>query len=303
MLLALLKTMRPRQWTKNLILYAAVVFDGQLSLTYWDPFLKSTAGFVIFCLLSGVVYILNDIADVEADRAHPTKRNRPIASGALPLPAARLAVIALLVVLFPASWLLEPLFAVIALGYLVLNLAYSQRLKHVPLIDVLSIAAGFVLRVGAGAALITVARFSPWLYVVTTLGALYIGFGKRRSEIALLAENANTHRRVLDGYTLPLLDQYITIVSASTIIAYSLYTFSAANLPENHTMMLTIPFVLYGVFRYLYLIQIGEQTGSPEEVLLSDRPLQVTIILWGFFVFLVIYAQQIFNRLSLLFTF
>lgn len=303
MLRALLKTMRPRQWTKNLILFAAVVFDGQLSLTNLDPLLRSTAGFIIFCLLSGVVYVINDLADVEGDRVHPTKRLRPIASGQLPAPVARASVALLLIFIFPVSWLLEPLFAWIALAYLLLNLAYSQRLKHIPLLDVLSIAAGFVLRVAAGAALITVARFSPWLYVVTTLGALYIGFGKRRAEIALLAEGANAHRRVLGGYTLPLLDQYITIVSASTIIAYSLYTFSAPNLPANHSMMLTIPFVLYGVFRYLYLIQAGEQTGSPEEVLLSDRPLQATILLWGIFVFLVIYAQQIFGRLTSFLTF
>jgi len=192
-------------------------------------------------------------------------------------------------VLLPASYLLSPPFAAIALFYLLLNLAYSRWIKHIPIFDVLTLAAGFVLRVAAGVSLIHVARFSPWLYVVTTLGALYIGFGKRRSELAVLAEGANSTRRVLDGYTLPLLDQLITIVSGTTIIAYSLYTFSAPNLPDNHIMMLTIPFVLYGIFRYLYLIQVKHSGGAPEDVLFSDRPLQVTILLWGMAVLLIFY--------------
>jgi 4-hydroxybenzoate polyprenyltransferase len=179
------------------------------------------------------VYLINDIADVEADRRHPTKRKRPIASGALPIPVARAAAAGLILVVFPLSYWLSPSFAVVELVYLLLNLGYSKWLKHVALLDVFIIAMGFVLRVGAGVTLIDVARFSPWLYVVITAGALYIGFGKRRAELALLAEDANSHRRVLDGYTMPLLDQYITVVSAMTIIAYSLYTFSAPNLPKT----------------------------------------------------------------------
>ena len=287
MLKAILKAMRPRQWTKNAVIFAALVFDRQLLLP--DPFLRTLAGFIIFCLLSGVVYIINDIADVDADRNHPKKRLRPIASGQLPIPIARAAVIALIVLIFPVSYLLSAGFMLVALLYLLVNLAYSQWIKHIPLLDVFSIAAGFVLRVAAGVTLIQVARFSPWLYVVTTLGSLYIGFGKRRSELALLAEGANSHRRVLDGYTIPLLDQFIIIVSSVTIIAYSLYTFSAPNLPENHAMMLTIPFVLYGIFRYLYLIQMTERAGAPEEVLLSDRPLQIDIVLWGLSVLVIFY--------------
>lgn len=289
MLPALIEAMRPRQWTKNTILFAALVFDRQLAISNPLPFLRTFAGFVIFCLLSGVVYLVNDIADIEADRSHPEKRNRPIASGRLPVPVARAAAIVLVVLLLPASFLLSVEFGLVASAYFVLNLAYSQWLKHVALLDVFSIAAGFVLRVAAGVTLIEVARFSPWLYVVTTLGALYLGFGKRRAELAMLAESANVHRRVLDGYTLPLLDQYITIVSATTIVAYSLYTFSAPNLPANHVMMLTIPFVLYGVFRYLYLIKLTHRSGAPEEVLLSDRPLQITILLWGLSVLLIFY--------------
>jgi 4-hydroxybenzoate polyprenyltransferase len=289
MLNALIQTMRPRQWTKNLVVFAALVFDRQLRFDNLPAVLRTVAGFIIFCLLSGIVYIINDILDAEADRQHPDKRNRPIASGKLPVPIAWTVAIALCVILFPISYLLSPGFALVALAYFILNLVYSKWLKHVPLLDVFSIALGFVLRVAAGITLIHVARFSPWLYVVITLGALYIGFGKRRAELALLADGANTHRRVLDGYTIPLLDQFITIVSSTTIIAYSLYTFSAPNLPENHLMMLTIPFVIYGVFRYLYLIQVKHSGGAPEEVLLSDRPLQAAIISWGLFVLIIFY--------------
>ncbi|MEJ2710582.1 MAG: decaprenyl-phosphate phosphoribosyltransferase [Anaerolineales bacterium] len=291
MLSALLKAMRPRQWMKNAVIFAAIVFDRQLTPDHLPEILRTIAGFVIFCLLSGVVYLINDIVDVEADRNHPEKRFRPIASGRLPVSTARAASVVLILTLFPLAYLLSPKFAAVSLAYLLLNLAYSQWIKHIPLLDVLSIAAGFLLRVAAGVVLIVVARFSPWLYVVVTLGALYIGFGKRRAELALLADEANSHRRVLDGYTIPLLDQYITIVSATTIIAYSLYTFSAPDLPQNHAMMLTIPFVLYGIFRYLYLIKLTHRGGAPEEVLLSDWPLVSSILLWGLSVVFILYVM------------
>jgi 4-hydroxybenzoate polyprenyltransferase len=291
-LIALIKTMRPRQWPKNGVIFAALVFDRQLGFHHWVATLRTLAGFVIFCLLSGVVYIINDLADAEADRQHPDKKKRPIASGQLPTRVAVWGAILLLMVIFPLSYVLSPAFAVVALAYLLLNLAYSKWIKHIVLLDVFAIALGFVLRVAAGAVLIIVARFSPWLYVVTTLGSLYIGFGKRRAELALLEEGASDHRRVLDGYSIDLLDQLITIVSATTIIAYSLYTFSAPNLPENHVMMLTIPFVLYGVFRYLYLIQVEKVGGAPEEVLLSDRPLQITILLWGISILAIFYSMK-----------
>jgi 4-hydroxybenzoate polyprenyltransferase len=287
---SLLKAMRPRQWAKNGVLFAALVFDHQLTLQNLPAIWRTVAGFAIFCVLSGVIYIINDIADIKADRQHPDKRNRPIASGKLPVKTAIIAAIVFLLILLPVSFWLSRAFGLICLAYLLINLAYSKWIKHVVLMDVLTIALGFVLRVGAGVALIQVARFSPWLYVVITLGALYIGFGKRRAELALLAGGANAHRKVLDGYTIPLLDQYITIVSATTIIAYSLYTFSAPNLPANHIMMLTIPFVLYGVFRYLYLIQVKHSGGAPEDVLYSDRPLQVTVVLWGLAVLFIFYV-------------
>ena len=284
---ALFKSMRPRQWTKNVIVYAALVFDQQFFNL--EAFLRTTAGFILFCLISSAVYIFNDLADVESDRQHPDKKHRPIASGKLPLPVAWTAGIVLVVISLPLGYFLSPAFFIVLLVYFLLIAAYSLWLKHFAILDVLVIAAGFVLRVHAGVTLITVERFSPWLYVLTTLFALYIGFGKRRSELALLSHGAGAHRKVLDGYTLPLLDQYITIVSGMTIVVYALYTFFAPNVPANHTMMLTIPFVIYGIFRYLYLIQVSHAAGAPEEVLLSDRPLQITALLWGLAVMAVFY--------------
>ena len=286
---AVIRTMRPRQWTKNLVIFAALVFDRQLGPNNPIPMLRTIAGFVILCLVSGVVYIINDISDVEADQKHPSKNKRPIASGQLSINTARAVVIGLLVIIFPISIRLSPLFALVTLFYLLLNLAYSKWLKHIPLIDVFSIALGFVLRVLAGVTLIHVARFSPWLYVITTLGALYIGFGKRRAEISLLEDKANEHRKVLEGYTIKYLDQLISIVASTTIMAYSLYTFSAPNLPENNIMMLTIPIVVYGIFRYLFIIQNKDTAGEPEEIFLTDRPLQTSMLLWGISILMIFY--------------
>ena len=287
MLYDLLKTMRPKQWAKNGFLFAALIFDKQLLQP--NAFLRTLAGFVLFCLLSSAVYIINDLADIEADRNHPKKRFRPIASGTLPLAVAYTAAIVLPVIIFPLAYLLSPWFALIALIYLLINIAYSTHLKHIPILDVIVLASLYVVRVGAGVELIKVARFSPWLYVFTTFLALYLGVGKRRSEMNLLANGNNTFRPVLQGYTVQLLDQMITIVSCLTIVTYSLYTFSAENLPLNHTMMLTIPFLIYGIFRYLYLLEVEHYGGEPEEVLLTDRPLQVTIALFGLSIFMIFY--------------
>lgn len=284
---ALVESLRPKQWTKNAFLFTAVVFDRKL--TYWPAFWRTVEGFLLFCLLSGAVYLLNDILDREADRQHPRKRHRPIASGRLPLPVAWTATFLLPLILLPTAWLIDPAFGLVTLAYYGLMLAYSFILKHLPLVDVFTIAAGFVLRVAAGAQLVRVERFSPWLYVVTVMLALFIALGKRRAEIALLQGQAHAHRRVLGGYTLPFLDQLITISSTATIMAYSLYTFSAPNLPQNHVMMLTIPFVLYGIFRYLYLVYVQNLGGAPEEALLQDRPLQLTVLLWGLSVLLIFY--------------
>jgi 4-hydroxybenzoate polyprenyltransferase len=289
MVSAILKTMRPKQWVKNIVIFAALIFDRQL--TKVSSLLPTLAGFFLFCFITGIVYIINDLADLEADRKHPKKRFRPLAAGVLPVRVAQAVAIILLLLAFPLAYWLSREFAAVAGVYFLLNLAYSKWLKHIPLIDVLSIAAGFVLRVIAGVVLIEVERFSPWLYVVTTLGALYLGFGKRRAELALLAGDANAHRRVLNGYTLPFLDQLITIVSSTTIIAYSLYTFSAPNLPPNHTMMLTIPFVIYGIFRYLYLVQVEHKGGAPEDLAFTDHPLQLVILLWGLAVLVIFYLD------------
>ncbi|HLA06695.1 MAG TPA: decaprenyl-phosphate phosphoribosyltransferase [Anaerolineales bacterium] len=289
MLSALLNTMRLRQWTKNGFVFFGLVFDKQLFLR--DPFLRTLEGFFLFCFMSSAVYLLNDIFDIEADRNHPEKKHRPLASGNLSIGVAWGAAIALVLVALPLAYLLAPVFSFILAAYLIINILYSRWLKHVPILDVLIISSGFVLRVGAGVTLITVERFSPWLYVITTLFSLYIGFGKRRAEMNLLAQDAASHRKVFDGYTLPLLDQYITIVSGMTIVTYSLYTFFAENLPANHSMMLTIPFVVYGIFRYLQLIQTGHAAGAPDEVALKDRPLQVTVLMWVLSVIVIFYRS------------
>jgi len=287
MLRALLKTMRPRQWAKNGFIFAGLIFDGQLF--HLPAVLRTVAGFILFCLLSSAVYIINDLVDLEADRQHPKKKLRPLAAGQLSKRVAAVAAGIFILVVFPLAYLLSPFFALVAFIYLVVNLSYSLWLKHVPILDVLVLAFLYVVRVAAGVELIDVARFSPWLYVFTTFLALFLGVGKRRAELNLLAGEANAHRPVLEGYTLPLLDQLITIVSSMTIFTYSLYTFSAENLPDNHTMMLTIPFVIYGIFRYLYLVQVEHSGGAPEEVLFSDRPLQITVVLFGLAILIIFY--------------
>jgi 4-hydroxybenzoate polyprenyltransferase len=287
---SLLRSLRPRQWSKNIVVFAALVFDGQLFLQ--TPLLRTLAGFVLLCLISSTVYLYNDIADIEADQQHPVKRNRPIASGKISKQFALAFATLLGALSLYLSFQLGQNFGLIVLLYFVLNLFYSLRLKHTPIIDVLLIAVGFVLRVAAGVSLITVERFSPWLYLCMTLAALIIGFGKRRAELSLLAGSANTHRKVLDGYTIPFLDHLIVIASSSTIMAYSLYSFFAENLPENKAMMLTIPFVMYGVFRYLHLIHVEGAGGAPEEIFLSDRPLQITVALWGILSVFILYPVK-----------
>jgi 4-hydroxybenzoate polyprenyltransferase len=288
MLKLILKAMRPKQWTKNVFIFAALVFDRKLLNV--DAFLATLTAFLLFCLLASSVYIINDILDRESDRNHPVKKNRPIASGKLPIPLALAVAIILLLINLTGAYFLSIGFLLISAGYFLLNMLYTKWLKHIPIVDVMVIAACFVLRVAAGVSVVEVQMFSPWLYVVTTLLALYLGFGKRRAELSVLVnDNPQSHRKVLSGYSIALIDQYITVVSGSTIIAYSLYTFSAANLPDNNVMMLTIPFVLYGVFRYLHLIQMRNEGGEPEEILLKDRPLQATVLMWVVAVLVIFY--------------
>jgi 4-hydroxybenzoate polyprenyltransferase len=279
--------MRPHQWTKNVFLFAALVFDAKLfNLTY---LLRSIAGFVLFCLISGVVYTINDLVDLENDRVHPRKRYRPLPAGDLSPRFAAIAAVVLALISLVAAAQLDLMFAAILLGYLVLQLGYSFALKHIVLIDVITIAAGFVLRVAGGVPLVAASRFSPWLYICMTLLALFLGLSKRRGELVMLQDEAKSHRPILEDYNLELLDQLIGIVVASTILTYSLYTFSAPNLPPSDAMMLTIPFVIYGLFRYMYLIHVEGCTLAPDEVLLTDRPFQANVVLWGLTAAFIIY--------------
>jgi 4-hydroxybenzoate polyprenyltransferase len=284
----LLKTMRPKQWLKNVFVFAPLVFD--IKLTDLSYLARAVVGFLLLCLASGTIYIINDVADREKDRHHPRKRDRPIASGRLPLPVAVAAAAILLLVTLPVSFLLDREFSALVLLYVLLQLAYSFWLKKLVIVDVMAIASGFVLRVAAGVPLVAAERFSPWMYTCMALLALFIGFNKRRNELSLLRENAGTHRRNLQEYTLPLLDQMIGIVTAATLVCYTLYTALAENLPPNYAMMLSIPFVLYSMLRWLYLVHVKGMGGEPEEVLLKDRPLQAGVLLWGASVVLIMYV-------------
>lgn len=280
--------MRPKQWTKNLFIFAALLFDLKLfDLTYG---VKTVLAFLLFCILSGSVYLINDLTDIEKDRQHPVKRNRPLASGKLKRSWAVTAAVVVPPITLSLCFLLQPLFGLIALAYFVIQLLYSFGLKNVVILDVLIIAAGFVLRVAAGSAVAEAQRFSPWIYVCITLLALFLALGKRRNELTLLDANALEHRKVLQEYSPELLDEMIALVTSSTVIAYSLYTFSAENLPANKAMMLTIPFVLYSIFRYLYLIHEKNLGGSPEEILIRDAPFIVSNLCWGAVVVLILYA-------------
>jgi len=287
MLKALIETLRPRQWTKNLVIFAGLIFDGQF--LHQIPFLRVLATALLFCLVSGVTYTVNDLLDAESDQQHPRKRNRPIASGRLSKRTAIMLVLVLSTISLIGGYLLSPNLAIIFIAYILLILAYSLWLKKIMILDVLIIAAGFVLRMLAGLSVITVAYFSPWLFVLTSLLAMYLAFGKRLAELKLLEANAGNHRKTLDGYTEPLLNQYIMVILTAILITYTLYTFSAHPGQSSHAMMLTIPFVVYGIFRYLYLIQSDLITSSPEEVLLKDRPLQIAIGLWGLSVLAILY--------------
>lgn len=287
MLMNVFKTMRPKQWTKNVFIFTALVFDEKLFTP--SPLLKTTAAFILFCLTSSAVYLINDVVDIEKDRQHPTKRLRPLPSGQLKPSVAIAAAVLIPLVTLPLSFLLDLHFGFVALAYLLTMIVYSFVLKNIVILDVLTVAAGFVLRVAAGAIVVDVQRFSPWLYICATLVALFIGISRRRHELVLLAENANEHRASLNEYSLPLLDEMISVVASATVIAYSLYTFSAPNLPPNHAMMLTIPFVLYGIFRYLYLIHVKNKGGTPEEIFLSDLPIIIALGLWALAVIAVLY--------------
>jgi len=282
----LFRSMRPRQWPKNIFVFTALVFDNKLFQP--QPLLHTVIGFVVFCLLSSAVYLVNDAADAPADRLHPTKRNRPIARGDVPISIAIVYAVALVLLSLSVAFWLDWRFGAIGAFYFILNSAYSFRLKHMVILDVLVLATGFVLRVAAGTVLVDAVRFSPWLYVCMSLLALLMGFGKRRQELVELGGKSST-RAILSEYSVPLLDQIIAIVTGALVVSYMFYTFSAPQLPSNHSMMLTIPFVLYGLFRYLYLVIVKGEGGAPDELALKDRPLQIVFLLWGLVCVVVLY--------------
>ena len=288
LLISLLVSLRPEQWIKNLVVFAGLLFGLQLFVP--RALALSVAAFVVFCALSGVVYLFNDVADREADRGHPLKSRRPIASGELPPGLAVWAGLGLAAAALVAAFVIGPLFGLVSFSYVVLLGMYSARLKHVVIIDVLTIAMGFVLRAVGGAVAIDV-PISQWLLVCTVLLALFLALSKRRHELVLLAEGATQHRKILGEYSPYLLDQMIGVVTASTLIAYIFYTMSAETAHKFGTsyLGLTIPFPLYGIFRYLYLVHLKEGGGSPAAMLLADRPLLLCTALWAVAVVILVY--------------
>jgi 4-hydroxybenzoate polyprenyltransferase len=285
---ALIVSLRPHQWIKNLVVLAALAFSKHL----FDPdaFVRAGLAFVVFCALAGATYLVNDVLDAEEDRQHPLKRHRPIASGALSPMTARGAAAALTAASLAVSVWLGREFALAALVYLLLTLAYSLRLKHHVILDVLAIAIGFVIRAVAGALAIEV-RFSDWLLVCTILLALFLALAKRRHELVTL-EDAAGHRRILKEYSPYLLDQMIAVVTASCLTAYAFYTLAPETIEKYRTDRLawTIPFVIYGIFRYLYLVHRRDKGGSPTDVLLADRPLLAAVALWAAAVVVIVYT-------------
>ena len=276
----LLRSLRPHQWTKNALVFAGITFSGKL----FDPqsLVAASAAFVVFCLLSGVVYLINDIRDREADRLHPVKSRRPIASGALAPSVATIAATVLGAIALGGAFAISRAFGVVAVSYLVLLSLYSTVLKHMVILDVLTLAMGFVIRAWAGAVAVSV-HMSHWLLLLSLMSALFLALCKRRAELVSLADDAQRHRKSLAEYSPYLLDQMIGVVTASTLLAYALYTIDAETVAKfgSDRLIWTVPFPLYGIFRYLYLVHQREGGGNPSEILLTDRPLQACIVLWS----------------------
>lgn len=288
MVRALLVSLRPRQWTKNFFIFAALLFSKNI---FDGAKVGSVLGaFLIFCIMAGSTYLFNDLIDIDKDCLHPEKCRRPIASGSLPVGFARIATVLLLLLSLGGAYVLSTPFFVVAAAYLLLQVVYSLVLKHVVILDVMAITAGFALRVLAGAVVINVA-ISSWLIICTLLLALFLALCKRRHELTLLADSAQTHRSVLGHYSIPLLDQMISVVTSSTVIAYALYTLSDQTITKFGTpnLVYTVPFVIYGIFRYLYLVHIKNAGGSPEMLLVTDIPLLSGIALWGIAAAAIIY--------------
>jgi 4-hydroxybenzoate polyprenyltransferase len=289
----LLRTMRPRQWSKNAFVFAALAFSEERLWTEPVNILITLAAFVLFCMAASSIYLVNDLVDIEKDRAHPRKRDRPLASGKLSPFIASLAAIVLMLAALPLAFLLDPDggFFLVLLSYILLQgLLYSYVLKNMVILDIMTIAAGFVLRAVAGAMVLNII-ITHWLLVCMGLLALFLAIGKRRHELVLLEQGAGEHRRILQEYSVPMLDQMISIVTGSLIIAYSLTTFYAPAVPREPypVLMATIPFVIYGIFRYLYLIYQRGSGGSPDELVLKDAPLAINIALWSLTVLVLLY--------------
>jgi len=280
MIIGIVKSMRPHQWYKNFIIFACIIFSlNYFNLQMW---ITTISAFIIFCLLSGAEYIVNDILDKEKDSHHPTKKNRPIASGKLKISHAIVASLLLLVAATTWAYLINWQFLIVGIGYFILILSYSLYLKHLVVVDVLTISTGFVLRAIAGCVAINV-FISPWLIICTFLVALFLALGKRRHELILLDDKANSHRKSLDDVSPQMLDQMITIVTAALIMSYSLYTFLA----ESNLMMVTIPIAIFGTFRYLFLVHSRNMGGEPE-MLFKDKGMVTSMALWGLTVILIL---------------
>ncbi|MDO8736711.1 MAG: decaprenyl-phosphate phosphoribosyltransferase [Thermoleophilia bacterium] len=268
-------SLRPKQWIKNLVVFAGIIFSRNLA--DWSMQWKTWCTFFAFCAVVSAGYLINDILDRESDRHHPVKKYRPIASGSLSVGAAVTAVFVLVLPALIGGYFVDHLLPVFLAGYMVLQFSYSMYLKHLVIVDVMVIAAGFVIRAVAGAAVIHV-PISSWLVVCTMLLALFLGLAKRRAELVLLEDDAASHRANLEHYSLELIDQMISVTASATLVSYALYTFTA--FPDSHSMMWTIPFVLYGIFRYLSLVHTHLRGGSPEQVMLTDKPLLIDVVLW-----------------------
>jgi len=281
----LITTMRPKQWYKNLVIFVGIIFS--LNLLNFQMWLDVISAFAIFCMLSGSEYIINDIIDVEKDRKHPKKCKRPIASGRLKVSHALLFAIILIIVAGGGAYLINTQFLVVSITYFLLILSYSLFLKHLIIVDILVISIGFVIRAIAGCLAINV-FISPWLVICAFLLALFLALGKRRHELILLAENAKEHRRILEGYSVEMLDQMISITTGALIISYSLYTF----LTDDICMMFTIPLVIYGLFRYLFLAH-SKNIGEEPEMLFKDKGMVICMVLWVVLVVLILYASNI----------
>jgi 4-hydroxybenzoate polyprenyltransferase len=287
---AVLVSLRPRQWVKNLFVFAGLVFGQRLFTPAVWPAL---AAFAIFCVLSGAIYLINDVADRDKDRLHPKKRERPIAAGRLSARVALGVAVVLVAVGLAAAAALSTGVLIVSLAYVTLLAAYSAWLKHIVIVDVLTVAVGFVLRALAGTLAIDVA-ISGWLLICTVLVALFLALGKRRHEYLTLDGDAARHRPILAEYSAGLLDQMIAVVTASTVTAYALYTMSPETVAKFHTQLLpaTLPFVLYGIFRYLYLLYRRRLGGNPSELFLNDRALLVNTACWVLAVLLIIYGTR-----------